>query len=121
MRYRISLLSIAILIISMTGCYYDKEDLLYGTSAIVDCNTISAKFATDVNPIIQSKCATSGCHDAAGAAGGSILETYAQISSQAARVKQRCVIDKTMPTSGPLLPTEVAIIKCWVDGGALNN
>jgi uncharacterized membrane protein len=108
--------------ITTTGCYYDKEELLYsGRTAAVNCTTVSAKFAADVKPIISTKCATAGCHNAAGSAGGSILETYAQISAQSARVNQRCVIDKTMPTSGPLSPAEISIIKCWVESGALNN
>jgi uncharacterized membrane protein len=108
--------------ITTTGCYYDKEELLYsGRTTAVNCTTISAKFAVDVKPIISTKCATAGCHNAASSAGGSILETYAQISAQSARVNQRSVIEKTMPTSGPLSPAEIAIIKCWVESGALNN
>ena len=117
------LLFIFIFLVSIfgTGCYYDKEELLYAGTATVDCATISAKFSADVNPIIQSKCATAGCHTVAAAAGGSVLTTYTQIAGQSARIMQRCVIDKTMPTSGPLLPAEIALLKCWINGGALNN
>jgi uncharacterized membrane protein len=108
--------------ITTTGCYYDKEELLYGGSnTSVNCTTVTAKFAANVKPIIASKCATPGCHNAAGSAGGSVLETYAQISAQSARIKQRSVIDKTMPVSGPLSAAEIAIINCWIESGALNN
>ena len=111
----------ALLILSGAGCYYDKEELLYAGTATVDCATIGAKFGADINPIIQSKCATAGCHSAAAAAGGSVLVTYAQIAGQAARIMQRSVVDKTMPTSGPLLPAEIAKLQCWISSGALNN
>jgi uncharacterized membrane protein len=105
----------------VSGCYYDKADLLYGTSAPINCAATSAKFATDVNPIIQSKCATSGCHNSASAAGNCVLVTYAQISAQSARINQRCVVEKTMPTGGPLPAAEMAILKCWIDSGSPNN
>jgi uncharacterized membrane protein len=111
----------ALMITSFAGCYYDKEELLYSGKTTISCGTISAKFGADVNPIMKSKCATSGCHDAAGAAGGAVLVTYAQISASSARINQRCVVDKTMPTSGPLSVSEIAIIKCWIDSGSPNN
>ena len=112
---------IALFILSGAGCYYDKEELLYAGTATVDCTTVVAKFGADIIPIIQSKCATTGCHSAAAAAGGSALVTYSQIAGQASRIMQRAVVDKTMPTSGPLLPAEIAKLKCWINSGALNN
>ena len=104
-----------------SGCYYDKEELLYGGNGTINCTTIPAKFSTDVKPIIQNKCAIAGCHNAASASGGAVLETYTQIAAQAARINQRCVVEKNMPTTGPLPPAEIAAIKCWIDSGAPNN
>lgn len=103
----------------ISGCYYDKEELLYPGS-VVNCNTINAHF-TDVKPIIQAKCATTGCHNAASAAGNTVLETYDQISSKAARINQRALIDRTMPPSPPLTTTDIGILKCWINSGAPNN
>lgn len=114
-------LFIAIIIISVTGCYYDKEELLYAGSGTISCTGVSAKFSTDVNPIIQNKCATAGCHNAAAGAGGTVLETYAQILAKAIRIKQRCVVEKNMPPGTPLTPAEIAVLKCWIDSGAPNN
>lgn len=117
-----SYLLLAILATSVAGCYYDKEELLYsGRTTAPACGTISAKFSTDVKAIMLNKCATAGCHDAAGAAGGAVLLTYTQISAQAARINQRCVVIKDMPTSGPLSTAEIAIVKCWIESGAPNN
>ncbi len=105
----------------LQGCYYDKEELLYHKTGVVDCTIISAKFSTDIAPLMKSKCATAGCHDAGTSAGGTVLETYTQIAGVSARIYQRCVIDKTMPTSGPLSTSEIAIITCWVNAGTPNN
>lgn len=103
------------------GCYYDKEELLYpGSNTPVDCTTINAKFAADVLPLISSKCATSGCHDAT-ASGGLIFQNYAQINSAKDRINTRAVVEKTMPAAAPLQPAEINIIKCWIENGAPNN
>lgn len=111
--------SLAALILS--GCYYDKEELLYHNSVNIDCSTVTAKFSTDVNPVILNKCSYAGCHDAATRAGNAVLLNYTQISSYAAQINQRCVIDKNMPPGSPLTATELAAIKCWIDSGAPNN
>lgn len=110
---------LTIIVIAMSGCYYDKEELLYPGSSI-DCTTVNAHF-TDVRPIIMAKCATVGCHNTTSAAGGVILETYTQISSGASRINQRAIIDKTMPPSTPLSEAETATLKCWINAGAPNN
>ena len=108
--------------VTVTGCSYNKEELLYsGRTTATNCITINAKFATDVLPIISSKCATPGCHNAASSAGGAVLVTYIQIAALASQINQRSVVEKTMPSNGPLSPAEIAILKCWIDAGALNN
>jgi uncharacterized membrane protein len=112
---------IYVVAITLSGCYYDKEDLLYHLPATTNCNTINAKFSVDIAPLMQSKCATSGCHDAATAAGGTVLETYTQVADKAGRINQRCVIDKTMPPNGALTTTEISNLSCWISSGTPNN
>jgi uncharacterized membrane protein len=109
------------MVVLATGCYYDKEALLYpGSNQPVDCTTVAAKFNSDVLPLITTKCAISNCHDAS-AAGGRIFQTYAQISAAKDRINARAVVEKSMPQTGPLLPAEVNILKCWIESGAPNN
>jgi uncharacterized membrane protein len=105
----------------LTGCYYDNEVELYGGGTTVDCNTVSAKYGADVSPIMSSQCATSGCHNSGSAAGGVILETYSQVSAKKDRIMERAVVQKSMPPSGALPTDQSNKIKCWIDGGALNN
>ena len=66
MKRRLHLIMSATLIF-LVSCYYDKEELLYPSSA-VDCNAVNATF-TSVKLIIAAKCATAGCHNAASSAG----------------------------------------------------
>ncbi len=124
--FLLSKVSLSIMVLGCTiiysGCYYDKAELLYPNSnATVDCGQISATFTTDVNPVIQTKCATGGCHDADGAAGGFILTNYSQINSAKGNINTAVVVNKSMPPSGPLNVDEISKIKCWISSGAPNN
>lgn len=92
-----------------------------GGGAGTSCDGVTAKFAANVLPLIQTKCATnSGCHAAGASNSGGVLTTYAQISAKASAIKSS-VNAGTMPKSGSLTSSEKAIIACWVDAGALNN
>jgi uncharacterized membrane protein len=114
-------LLIGILVLSVDSCYYDKEALLYPKNGTDSCSGINAAFATEIHPLIQHNCATSGCHIAADAAGGTILETYDQIVAKVARIDQRCIVEKSMPPGAPLTGTEISALKCWIEAGAPNN
>jgi len=104
---------------TVESCYYDSEQKLYHISS-VDCTKISAKFSTDVMPIISSACATPSCHNSTGV-GGVVLQTYDQIKAKVDRINQRVLVDKTMPPNGALTPSELNIIQCWINSGAPNN
>ena len=112
------LLVLTALTMLAAGCYYDKDELLYPDSS-ADCSKVQGTF-TKVHAITAAKCATAGCHNAA-AAGGTILESYSQISAAATRINQRAVIEKTMPPAAPLSAEEIAVIKCWISSGTPNN
>lgn len=112
------ILFVMLVVVMIPGCYYDKEELLYVS---MDCSTTSAKFNVDVITLFRTKCNITGCHNTASAAGGIILDTYDKIYPLVARINQRCIVDKTMPASGPLSPAEIAVLNCWILSGAPNN
>jgi uncharacterized membrane protein len=101
----------------MAGCYYDKAELLYPGRA-VDCSTVSGTY-TKVKSIMTNKC--NGCHNAASAAGGTVLETYDQVKAKAARINQRAIVEKTMPPGNALSSEEIATLTCWISSGTPNN
>ena len=107
------------LLVLVTGCYYDNAELLQPGNN-VNCNTINARFV-DVQPIISTKCAVSGCHDATTAAGNTVLQTFQQISGKSNRIYIRSVIEKSMPSVQPLSTQEAALLNCWINSGSPNN
>ena len=109
----------ALFILFITGCTYDKEELLNPPKQNA-CDTLNATYAK-VNSIMTTKCSTSRCHSTTAAKGGTILETYDQIKATTDRIKQRAIIEKTMPPSAPLSTNDIAVLQCWFDSGMPNN
>jgi hypothetical protein len=107
-----------VFIIAVCSCAYDNAEELYGVGT---CPPDGVSFSQTISPIINSSCAVSGCH----VTGRQLptLETYEQISSNAARIKER-TSNGTMPpaSSGITLSQEqIDAIACWVEAGAPNN
>jgi hypothetical protein len=92
-----------------------------GGGSTVNCTGVASAFAANVNPIIQSTCATDAtCHGAGSAVGVGPLLTYAQISGVATMIKT-AVANGTMPKVGTLTTAQKNSIICWVNAGAPNN
>ena len=82
-------------------------------------------FAEDVKPIIETKCAISGCHN--GDMGAELNWTnFEEFHKRAAsglvkfRVTHHIMPPSTSP-AGPLTQEQINAIACWSDQGALNN
>ena len=92
-----------------------------GGGGSVNCTGVAAAFAANVNPIIQSSCATDAtCHGAGSANGPGPLLTYNQIFAARINIKT-AVGNGTMPKTGSLTTAQKNSIICWVDAGAPNN
>ena len=103
---------------AFTGCYNDSEELLYpGTN---NCSSLNVSFIAEVNPIIQTKCATVGCHDATSANKGGPFTNYNLIKDKAFNIKAQ-VASRSMPQGSSLSASQIQLISCWVNNGALNN
>lgn len=105
---------------SYTVAVVDVEGCSANLTFVID-EVLSASFASDIEPIIQSRCATSGCHVAGGSAPFT-LNGYDEISARAIRIAVRSQAG-TMPPSGSpgLSQLQVDLISAWVDAGAENN
>jgi hypothetical protein len=103
------------------ACSKSSSNTSGGGGSPSSCDGVNAKFAANVLPLIQTKCAiNSGCHAAGASNIGGVLTTHAQISAKAGAIKST-VNAGTMPQTGSLTSGEKAILSCWVDAGALNN
>ncbi|MEQ9298125.1 MAG: hypothetical protein RIF33_06170 [Cyclobacteriaceae bacterium] len=70
-----------------------------------------------IKNIVETNCAISGCHNGSQAPD---LRTLEQIQSSASRIKIRTA-DGSMPRGRTLTQTQIDLIACWVDDGALDN
>jgi hypothetical protein len=74
-------------------------------------------WSSDILPIVQTSCAKSGCHDGAARPD---LRLYANAKKYAAKMKSETK-SKNMPREGSLTQSQIDLIGCWVDDGALDN
>lgn len=96
------LMASALLVLS--GCYYDIEEELYpGSGGGLACDTTGVTFPVDIMPILNSQCATSGCHTVSGG-NGIPITNQAQFDGLASngKIRTRVLVQKNMPPSGPL-------------------
>ena len=116
------LLVAGIIIISATGCYNDKEEILYPQSV---CDTIDVTYSRSIVPIVSANC--NSCHGGNTPSAGIKLDTYASVKLQADNGKLWGAVSQAanfspMPKNGTKLSTCIlAKIKLWLDAGALNN
>lgn len=86
--------------------------------------TDQISFATDVLPVIQTNCSTSGCHDASNA-GGYNLSSYVGISNSADAVYHAMNHDsgfQPMPAgASKLADSTIQNFFCWIQQGKLDN
>jgi uncharacterized membrane protein len=100
----------------------------------IPCNPNTVYFEQQVLPILIANCAKSGCHDAASAEEGVILNNYNNVmttgevtpfnlgDSEIWEVINETDPDKVMPPPGenPLTPAQINLIAQWINQGAQN-
>lgn len=108
-----------VIALTLQSCYNDSEEAVYG---VVDCDVTDVTFTTDVSPIINSSCATTGCHVSGGSGPGNFND-FNDLSSKIAdgSFQNRVLVQMTMPPSVPLQDCELDILQAWIDNGAPND
>jgi hypothetical protein len=126
-------------LLGAVGCKHEPlvphvDDTLPDTT--LGCAPGTVYFVNDVLPIFNSSCAMSGCHSAASAQDGVVLDSYASImntgkvkagdpgDSEVYDVITDSDPDKLMPppSSGiTLTPQQINTIYVWIAQGAKNN
>ena len=88
-----------------------------------DCTGSTPTYTSNIKPIFDSKCATSGCHVGASAAHGLDLSTFDKAKSQFNVHAFLCAINQDagcskMPQTGSKLPAaDIKSITCWAKNG----
>jgi len=121
MKMKGIILLISINMFFLYACSKDNNGNNNGGGTL-DCSTVSNKaFTVDVNPIIQSSCATtSSCHGSGSANGPGALTSYTAIFNSRNSIRS-AVSSGSMPQNSTLSTTQKNTILCWVDSGAPNN
>lgn len=112
-------------IASITGCYYDSEEVLYPKLSN-PCNDTVVTFSGTVTTILQP---CQSCHsnsNASSSGNGIKIQDYADVLTAVNNGKLMGSINHTsaypMPKGGGKLPDcEIAQLQKWIDNGTLNN
>ncbi len=97
----------------------DSEDCQKVISITVPRGNTGVSFTNDIESILETNCALSGCHGSG--TGTRDWTNFSNVQSKAAQIKTRTG-NKTMPIGGlTLTQQQIDLIACWVDDGANNN
>ena len=120
MRKALLVIGIMTLPVALTiSCSKSGSAIDDGGTAI-NCDGVSKNFVADVNPIIQTFCNQTACHDAGSTNGPGPLTNYTQIFNARIQIRE-AVRSGTMPQNTTLSTIQKNTIICWIDGGAVNN
>ncbi|MBX2973521.1 MAG: cytochrome c [Flavobacteriales bacterium] len=116
---RTILISSALGLLMLGGCYYDKEELLYPGQCDPGDATAPGYWASNIEPIITARCAN--CHYPGGLAPGD-LRQYATVRTMVdnGSFNQMVFVSRSMPQGGALSSCDMQKLRAWVDAGAPN-
>lgn len=102
----------------LEGCTVDK-----GEAAVsLPCDTTRITYANTVQAIVSTNCTTTpGCHQPASPEGDMTGYELLMLKVSSGAFRQRVIVDKTMPPTGPLPLEERQKIECWLREGAPQN
>ena len=107
-----------LIVLVSVSCTKDKTPI-----EVKECPEVIS-FATQIKPVIELNCSTSGCHDASGS-GGYVFLTYNDILLHADNILKAIRHDSgtnPMPLGADKLPDSIAQqMNCWITQGKLNN
>lgn len=124
MKKRIIFFGLLTMGLLLNACYYDKEEVLYG-SGTTACDTTAVTYAGTIAPIMSANC--NSCHSGSSASAGIVTSNYTSLKVIASNGTLVHSVNwdsglSPMPKGGSKLPTcDLAKIKKWVNLGAQNN
>jgi hypothetical protein len=127
MKFILSISVLITCIVSVSSCYYDKEDLLYGSGNTGPCTDSAGtvSYIQKIVPVLQRNCYS--CHTGSFPSGNALMGTYATDKAMAQSGKLYGTINHSagfspMPKDLPKMSNcQIITIKKWVDSGMLNN
>ena len=87
-------------------------------SLTINRGTTGVSWKNDILPIMQTRCAITGCHN--GVSRTNDWRIYTQVKANAAEIRVRTQ-NKSMPFDNEMPQANIDLIACWIDEGAQNN
>ena len=97
----------------------DSQGCSFIKTVTVEKGETGVSFSGQIKPIIDTKCALSGCHNGDNGANRN-WTVFSNVKSNAANIKTRTG-NRSMPLTGSLTQEQIDLIACWVDDGARDN
>ena len=116
---------ITIVLITVISCNKEKGEMPT-VEETVACDTINAKYNNEIENIINTACATSGCHNATGQ--NPKLSDYDKVKAavDGGRFELRVFNSPSAPMPPSFITRQLSAeekdkLRCWLDAGAPNN
>lgn len=108
-------------IVGFSGCALDKGELVEEVSQDY-CDTLQATYVDTMKTLIDTKCATPGCHSAQSSLGDFTSFANMQAAGVLSESKigtrvSTSQISQVMPPGNPLPDSLKQVFECWVSGG----
>lgn len=102
------------------SCEKDDDDAL----ASFDCTGTAPTYTNEIKSLLDTKCATSGCHSSSNQAGGISLGSYMAAQAESSKARFLGAINQLssyepMPRGGTKLSDDnIKTLTCWVDNSS---
>ncbi|MCB0494457.1 MAG: hypothetical protein KDC93_18795 [Cyclobacteriaceae bacterium] len=97
----------------------DNEGCSFVKIVTIAKGETGVSFDVQIKPIINTKCAITGCHNGDNGANRN-WTVFSNVKANAANIKM-LTGNRTMPQTGSLTQDQIDLIACWVDDGAKDN
>lgn len=91
-----------------------------GGGTTINCTNAAKLFSANVNPLIQTFCNQTACHNAGSINGPGPLTNYSQVFAAKTLIRS-AIASGAMPQNTTLTTAQQNTIICWIDAGAANN
>ena len=96
------------------GCSSDKGEVPVPE---IPCDT-TLTYSANIQQIISINCTDPGCHQPASIEGDLTHYNGVKVKVDNGKLRQRVLIEGTMPPTAPLNAEDKRKIECWLEGGA---
>jgi len=126
---RLPIVSLIIIAAAFTACKHEMVEPGTSSEVVILSSTDSVSFQTQILPLYQSYCGSSGCHSAASAKEGVVTTDYFNIRKGIRSKNLNESEYYTIITSGEMPPkrsaklssAQIALIAKWINEGAKNT